>query len=169
MEVGKQVTMTDFIAWHGKTLNEHQALRDQWAKKGYRFLSLSIYGLVAAPVYAVVMIKRQIVAVQRDWPCLTAAQLQQAFDEQAVQGFGPVILAATGSASDPRFPTAEPNSAHAVWADVGGFDRSSNHPGHEQSREEPGPHSSVGRGLRECERSAFRRDLDAQHRQRIVE
>jgi Bacterial tandem repeat domain 1 len=55
--------MADFVAWHGKTLNEHEALRDQRANKGYRFLSLSIYGPVAAPVYAAVMIKRQIVVV----------------------------------------------------------------------------------------------------------
>jgi CubicO group peptidase (beta-lactamase class C family) len=95
--------MADFIAWHGRTLDQHVALRDEWAKKGYRFLSLSIYGPVAAPVYAAVMIKRQIVVAQRDWPSMTAVQWQQTFNEQAAQGFGPVILAATGSASDPRF------------------------------------------------------------------
>lgn len=95
--------MADFIAWHGKTLNEHEALRDQWANKGYRFLSLSIYGPVTAPIYAAVMIRRPIVVAQRDWPSLTAVQWQQTFNEQAAQGFGPVILAATGSASDPRF------------------------------------------------------------------
>jgi Bacterial tandem repeat domain 1 len=92
-----------FIAWHGKTLAEHVALRDRWALQGYRFLSLSIYARVSAPMYAAVMIKRPVVVAQRDWPCMTAAQLQQTFDEQAAQGFGPVILAATGSASDPRF------------------------------------------------------------------
>ena len=95
--------MADFIAWHGRNLSDHVALRDQWAAKGYRFLSLSIYGDVTAPVYAAVMIKRPVVVAQRDWPCMTAAQWQQTFDEQAALGYGPVILAATGSASDPRF------------------------------------------------------------------
>jgi CubicO group peptidase (beta-lactamase class C family) len=92
-----------FIAWHGRTLAEHIALRDNWAKQGYRFLSLSIYARATAPIYAAVMIRRPIVVAQRDWPCMTAAQWQQTFNEQAGQGFGPVILAATGSASDPRF------------------------------------------------------------------
>jgi CubicO group peptidase (beta-lactamase class C family) len=92
-----------FIAWHGKTLAEHMALRDRWAMQGYRFLSLSIYARVTAPVYAAVMIRRPIVVVQRDWPCMTATQWQQTFNDQAARGFGPVILAATGSVSDPRF------------------------------------------------------------------
>jgi hypothetical protein len=92
-----------FIAWHGKTLAEHVALRDRWAMQGYRFVSLSIYANVTAPIYAAVMIRRPIVVVQRDWPSLTAAQWQQVFNQQAAQGFGPVILAATGSASNPRF------------------------------------------------------------------
>jgi CubicO group peptidase (beta-lactamase class C family) len=92
-----------FIAWHGRTLAEHIVLRDRWAMQGYRFLSLSIYARVTAPIYAAVMIRRPIVVAQRDWPCMTAVQWQQTFNEQAAQGFGPVMLAATGSASDPRF------------------------------------------------------------------
>jgi hypothetical protein len=95
--------MSDFIAWHGKTLNEHSASRDHWAAKGYRFVSVSIYGSVSAPIFAAVMIKRPVVVTQRDWPCLTASEWQNTFNEQAAQGFGPVILAAAGSASDPRF------------------------------------------------------------------
>jgi CubicO group peptidase (beta-lactamase class C family) len=95
--------MADFVAWHGETLAQHEALRDKWMAQGYRFLSLSIYGAVAAPTYAAVMIKRPVLAEQRDWPSLTANQWQQTFDQQAEQGFGPVILAATGSADNPRF------------------------------------------------------------------
>jgi len=95
--------MADFVAWHGKTLDQHEALRNEWGAQGYRFLSLSVYGPVTAPIYAAVMIRRPIVVVQRDWPSMTAAQWQQTFNEQAAQGFGPVILAAAGSASDPLF------------------------------------------------------------------
>jgi len=40
-------TMTTFTAWHGKTLAEHVKLRDDAAKDGYRFLSLSIHGTAA--------------------------------------------------------------------------------------------------------------------------
>lgn len=95
--------MAEIIAWHGRTLSQHEALRDEWAAKGYRFLSLSIYGQVASPVYATVMIKRANIVAQRDWPLLTADQFQQTFDAQAKAGYGPVIIAATGSAADPRF------------------------------------------------------------------
>jgi CubicO group peptidase (beta-lactamase class C family) len=49
------------------------------------------------------MIKRPVVVAQRDWPKLTADQFQQVFNDQAKQGFGPVMIAATGSFSDPLF------------------------------------------------------------------
>jgi CubicO group peptidase (beta-lactamase class C family) len=95
--------MADITAWHGKSFNEHVTLRDAAAKLGYRFLSLSIYGQTSSPAYAAVMIKRPVVVAQRDWPLLTANQFQQTFDAQAKEGFGPIMIAATGSASDPRF------------------------------------------------------------------
>ncbi len=90
-------------AWHGKTFDEHVALRDSAAKNGYRFLSLSIHGTSGAPHYTAVMIKRPVVVAQHDWPLLTGAEFQKVFDDQAKLGFGPVILAATGTANDPRF------------------------------------------------------------------
>ena len=40
---------------------------------------------------------------QRDWPLLTFAEFQNVFDDQAKQGYGPVMIAAVGSAGDPRF------------------------------------------------------------------
>ncbi|MFL6656740.1 MAG: serine hydrolase [Massilia sp.] len=95
--------MTTTTAWHGKTFDEHVHLRDSAAKDGYRFLSLSIHGTSASPHYSAVMIKRPVVVAQRDWPLMTADQFQKTFDEQAKQGFGPVLIAATGSAGDPRF------------------------------------------------------------------
>ena len=95
--------MVQFQAWHGKTLAEHEALRDQWAPQGYRFVSLSIYGAVNAPVFAAVMIEQANPVAQRDFPVMTASQWQLTFDAQAQQGYGPIILAATGTAADPRF------------------------------------------------------------------
>lgn len=95
--------MVDFVAWHGKSLSEHVATRDGWARQGYRFTSLSIYGAVDAPRFAAVMIRRPVVVAQRDWPCLTGAGFQAEFDAQASQGMGPVMVAATGLASDARF------------------------------------------------------------------
>jgi len=95
--------MVQFQAWHGMTLGEHEALRNQWAAQGYRFVSLSIYGAVVAPVFAAVMVKQANPAAQRDFLVMTAWQWQLTFDAQAQQGYGPVILAATGTAADPRF------------------------------------------------------------------
>ena len=95
--------MADIKAWHGKTLAEHEALRDAATQQGYRFLSISLYGQTSSPVYAAVMIKRPVLVAQRDWPLMTASQFQQRFDAEAKEGFGPVMIGATGSASDPRF------------------------------------------------------------------
>ena len=95
--------MVQFEAWHGKTLAEHETLRNQWAAQGYRFVSLSIYGAVSAPVFAAVMVEQAVPVAQRDFPVMTALQWQQTFDSQAQQGYGPIILAATGTAADPRF------------------------------------------------------------------
>lgn len=92
--------MTDFIAWHGKDLSKHITLRNEWAVKVYRFLSMSIHGSIADPIYSAVMIRRPVSVVQRDEPCMTLTQWRLTFNEQASQGYGPVILTA---ASDPRF------------------------------------------------------------------
>ena len=102
-------------AWHGKTLDEHVSLRDSAAKNGYRFLSLSIHGSSSSPHYTAVMIKRPMVVAQRDWPLLTGTEFQKVFDEQAKQGFGPVMLAATGGVNDPRFAVVfQPQSPIAL-------------------------------------------------------
>jgi polyglycine hydrolase-like protein len=95
--------MVQFRAWHGMTLGEHEALRNQWAAQGYRFVSLSIYGAADAPVFAAVMVKQDNPVAQRDFPVMTASQWQLTFDIPAQQGYGPIILAATGTADDPRF------------------------------------------------------------------
>jgi len=79
---GKTIT----TEWHGKTLTEHEALRNQWAAQGYRFVSLSIYGAVNAPVFAAVMVRQAQPGTQRDFPVMTASQWQQTFDAQAQQG-----------------------------------------------------------------------------------
>src|ERR1700681_1494921 len=94
-----------FVAWHNKTLDEHIQLRDQHAKLGYRFRSVSIYGggTANSSYFAGVMIKRPAVVAQRDWPLLSGQQLQSVFEAQAKENFGPVIIAACGSAASPSF------------------------------------------------------------------
>jgi CubicO group peptidase (beta-lactamase class C family) len=95
--------MVAFQAWHGKTQTEHEGLRDYWAAQGYRFVSLSIYGSVDAPVFAAVMVQEAEPVAQRDWPVMTEPELSVALVVQAAQGYGPVIVAATGTADDHRF------------------------------------------------------------------
>jgi CubicO group peptidase (beta-lactamase class C family) len=91
------------IGWRDRPLAEYAKLHDAATNGGYRLISLSIYGSTSAPSYAAVMIKRPSPAEQRLWPNLTSAQLAQTLAAQSAQGFGAVIIAATGSASDPRF------------------------------------------------------------------
>jgi len=81
--------MTAFTAWHGKTFDEHNKLRDDAAKTGYRFLSLSLHGTPSSLRYTAVMIKRPKIVAQRDWPLLTADEFQATFDQQAKKGFAP--------------------------------------------------------------------------------
>lgn len=95
--------MTQFIAWHGRDAIDHLNLRNQWYAQGYRFISLSIYGAVTAPVYAAVMVKTANPVAQNDFADMTAAVWQQTFNSQVSQGYGPIILCATGTGDDPRF------------------------------------------------------------------
>jgi CubicO group peptidase (beta-lactamase class C family) len=97
--------MADFIAWHGRDLADHVLLTAQWYGNGYRFQSLSIYGSATAPVYAAVMVRTPNPVTQTFFPNLTGAQWQQTFDSQASQGFGPIILCATGTGDNPCFAT----------------------------------------------------------------
>jgi hypothetical protein len=91
------------VGWHDQSLAQYAKLHDAAIGNGYRLVSLSIYGPTPAPLYAAVMIKRSNPSEQRQWPNLTSAQLTQILQDQTAQGFGATILAATGSASDPRF------------------------------------------------------------------
>jgi CubicO group peptidase (beta-lactamase class C family) len=95
--------MPQFIAWHGRDLTDHINLRNQWYAQGYRFVSLSVYGAVTAPVYAAVMVKSSNPVTQNDFPNMTAAQWQQTFNSQAGEGYGPIILCATGTGDNPCF------------------------------------------------------------------
>lgn len=105
---------TDFVAWHNRTLEQHIQMRDQYAKQGYRFRSVSIYGGGQANscYFAAVMVRRPSVVAQRDWPLLRGDGFQRVFEAQAKEGFGPVILAACGPASNPAFSAVfEPQKA----------------------------------------------------------
>jgi hypothetical protein len=124
--LGKQValstqeaTMASFVAWHNKTLSEHNALRNQYYPQGFRFISLSIYGSTSAPVYAAVMLQAASPVTQHDFPNMTAQQWQQTFNAQASQGFGPIILSATVPHRAPPLPRSSRHRVPSRLLDTG--------------------------------------------------
>src|SRR5258708_6845816 len=92
----------DFMAWHGRTSADHLNLVNQYQALGYGFISLSVYGVTSSPHYAAVMI-RPAPTAQHPHPSVPGHQWQQIFDSEAAQGYGPVIIAATGAASSPLY------------------------------------------------------------------
>lgn len=93
----------DFVAWHDRNGADHTAQTNKYFALGYRFLSLSIYDEVTNPLYAAVMVLRTTIYAQNTFQAQTPAQFQQTFDAQAKLGFGPIIIAATGTAQNPLF------------------------------------------------------------------
>jgi hypothetical protein len=91
----------DFNAWHDRTAVNHKQMLDHYGAQGYRTISLSVYGERTAPLYAAVAVRRPVVMAQRHFAGLTNAGFQQTFDEQAAQGWGPMIVTATGPAATP--------------------------------------------------------------------
>ena len=100
---GSPLTSQNTVAWHGRHSGEHKARLDEWAAKGFRTLSLSIYDDPDDPLYAAVMVKRPHVIAERQFFTRSQAQIQHDFDEQAKQGLGPYVLTATGSSGSATF------------------------------------------------------------------
>jgi hypothetical protein len=55
--------LTDFIAYHNRTGQDHQNQFDSLYPQGYRLISLSVYQ-PANPLYAAVWVRRP-----GQWPC----------------------------------------------------------------------------------------------------
>ncbi|WP_053225773.1 serine hydrolase [Solirubrobacter soli] len=92
----------DFVAYHDRTSADHQAQFNSLYPQGYRMTSLSVYGARGDERYAAVWVKR----AGPDWSAVhgvNAAGYQAAFDNAVANGFVPVLLAATGPATDPVF------------------------------------------------------------------
>jgi CubicO group peptidase (beta-lactamase class C family) len=97
------LTPQNTVAWHDRTPAQHKALLDTWAAKGFRTLSLSLYGTVAAPRYAAVLVKRPKVIATKQFGPLNQAGIQKAFDDMVKLGYGPYILTATGASGSALF------------------------------------------------------------------
>ena len=77
------------------------AFIEDWMSDGYAIQSLSIYGPPLSPSYAVVMIKTS--RAQRYYSYLFDVSMQEVFDREAAEGWGPVIITATGPSDIPAF------------------------------------------------------------------
>ena len=93
--------MTDFVAYHDRTSQDHQDHFNALYPQGYRMISLSVYQ-PSNPLYAAVWVRR----AGPDWSAVhgvDGAGYQAAFDNAAAAGFHPIILSAAGSRSAPVF------------------------------------------------------------------
>jgi CubicO group peptidase (beta-lactamase class C family) len=97
------LTAQNTVAWHDRTTAQHGVLVDEWAAKGFRTLTLSVYGTPQDPRYAAVMVKRPVVVATKAFYSQSQAGIQAAFDTMAAQGWGPYILTATGPAASAVF------------------------------------------------------------------
>lgn len=91
------LTSNNLVAWHDATSAQHVAKRDSYAAKGFRPLSISVYGTPSSPRYAAVMVKRPQVIATHSFIDQSFDEFQKTFDAQAKNGFGPFLLSATGS------------------------------------------------------------------------
>jgi CubicO group peptidase (beta-lactamase class C family) len=92
----------NWVAYHDRTSADHQTQFDTLFPKGWRMISLSVYGARGAERYAAVWVERP----GPDWSAVhgvNGAGYQAAFDAAVAAGFRPVLLAATGPANDPVF------------------------------------------------------------------
>ncbi|GAB2516781.1 serine hydrolase [Spirosoma aerophilum] len=102
-----------FVAYHDRSHIDHQQQWNTLVPKGFRPISLSVYGDRANPLYAAIW-------VQRPGPAFagihgaTAANFQKFFDSWAAKGFSPTILSATGPANNPVFAAIMEQSKQGV-------------------------------------------------------
>ena len=91
-----------FEAYHGVNGAQHQTNFDRLASRGYRIISLSVYGDPGDPRYAAVWVERSAPA----WVAVhgvDAAGYQSFFNNQTAHGFAPVLVSATGPAANAVF------------------------------------------------------------------
>ncbi|HEY6343838.1 MAG TPA: serine hydrolase [Bryobacteraceae bacterium] len=98
----------DFVAWHNIDSATLQTNFNTYYAQGYRFVSLSIYGVDdvsggQAPLLAGVMVLRSNVIAQYVRWGLNASDYQAAFNTYASQGYGQVIISVTGPTNAPLF------------------------------------------------------------------
>jgi len=105
--------MASFVATHDRTSADYKQQWDSLVPKGYRPISVSVYGSPAERRYAAVW-------VQRPGPAFAGVHgvdhdgFQQFFDTWAAKGYSPTIIAATGPAEAPVFATVMEREGRGV-------------------------------------------------------
>jgi CubicO group peptidase (beta-lactamase class C family) len=106
------LTAQNLVAMHDRDTANYVQERDKFAEKGFRTLSLSIYGTPNDPRFAAVMVKRDQVIAARSFINLSQSQYQKVFEDQAAEGFGPYIITATGPKNGAIFAGAFRKMSH---------------------------------------------------------
>jgi CubicO group peptidase (beta-lactamase class C family) len=92
----------NWVAYHDRTSADHQAHFNDLYPKGWRMISLCVYGARGDERYAAVWVER----AGPDWSAvhgIDAAGYQTAFNNAASAGYRPVLLSVTGPGNNPVF------------------------------------------------------------------
>jgi len=92
-----------FFAYHGYATADHKAFADKYLGLGYKYLTLSIYGTPAHPVFAGVLLPGFAPNSQREFHSMNSTQFADRFNKEANLGWGPVMVVATGPAGSETY------------------------------------------------------------------
>ncbi len=106
--------MDAFVAYHGVSPSDHQSRFNDLSGKGYRPISLSVYGDPTDARYAAVWVQRGGAAWQA-FHGRSATEYQQLVDEWQGKGYHPLLIAATGSGSAAIFAAMSEAGPVGAW------------------------------------------------------
>ena len=111
---GKGNAMTGFMAYHGVDAATHQQRVDDLGSTGFRPVVLNVSGNPEDARYAAVWVRRSGAA----WSAvhgLSAEDYQARFNELTGQGYAPMIVTATGPASNEIFAAVFEQGVNEPW------------------------------------------------------
>lgn len=97
------MAIVNFEAYKDRTSKQHLAYTDPLIRRGYRFLSIAIYGDPVNPLYAGVLVLRDTSTAQKAKIDMGLAEIKSVSQEMSNEGLAPVVISVTGPASNPRF------------------------------------------------------------------
>jgi CubicO group peptidase (beta-lactamase class C family) len=103
-----------FQAYHGVTAAQHQASFNGLSAKGYRIISLSVYGAPGDARYAAVWVQRAGPA----WVAVhgvDSAGYQSFFNNWTARGYAPVLVSASGASTNATFAAVFEQGVTGPW------------------------------------------------------